>query len=88
MNHLLVTGFGHTRAFLPYRFEDLKANGTAALLRDVEEATSLKAKCHAVYGKERDAEGHVIWSPSATHRRLADKEISKKRVLSAEYIEY
>ncbi len=57
MNHLSVAGFGHTRAFLPYRFEDLKANGTAALLRDVEEATGLKAKCNAVYGKERDAEG-------------------------------
>jgi hypothetical protein len=89
MNHLSVAGFGHTRAFLPYRFEDFKANGTAALLRDVEEATGLKAKCNAVYGKERDAEGRVIQSPMATtHRRLAEKEISKKRELSAEYIEY
>jgi hypothetical protein len=88
MNHLSVAGFRHTRAFLPYRFEELKANGTVAMLRDLEEATGLKAKCDAVYGMERDAEGHVIRSPSATHRRLAEKEISKKRVLSAEYIEY
>ena len=88
MNHLSVAGFCHTRAFLPYRFEDLKANGMAATLRDLEEATGLKAKCNAIYGKERDAEGRVIRSPSAVHRRLAEKEISQKRELSAEYIEY
>jgi len=89
MNHLSVTGFSHTSAFLPYRFEDLKANGTAVLLWDVEEATGLKAKCNAIYGKERDVEGRVIQSPlGTTYRRLAEKEISNKRELSADYIEY
>ena len=89
MNHLLVAGFSHTSAFLPYHFEDLKANGTVALLQDVEEATGLKAKCNAIYGKERDAEGYLIQSPlGTTHRQLAEKEISKKRELLADYIEY
>ena len=54
----------------------------------VKSTATFFSKCDAVYGMERDAEGHVIRSPSATHRRLAEKEISKKRVLSAEYIEY
>jgi hypothetical protein len=88
LNHLSVAGFGHTRAFLPYRFEDLKANGTSALLRDVEGATGLRAECDAIYGKERDAEGRVIQSPSAARRRLAEKTISAKRVLSEEYVDY
>jgi hypothetical protein len=88
MNHLSVAGFSGTRAFLPYRFEELKANGTAALLRDVEEATGLKAKCSAIYGKENDTEGHVIQAQSVRHRRLAEKVITKKRELSAVYIKY
>ena len=88
MNHLSVAGFSGTRAFLPYRFEELKANGTVALLRDVEEATGLKAKCNAIYGKERDTEGRVIQSPSVRRRQLAEKVITKKRELSADYIEY
>ncbi len=86
MNHLSVAGFSGTRAYLPYRFEDLKSNGTVALLKDVEEATGLKAKCNAVYGKIRK-EGHVI-SAQSVRRRLAEKAITPKRELSAEYIEY
>jgi hypothetical protein len=88
MNHLSVAGFSGTRAFLPYRFEELKANGTAALLRDVEEATGLKAKCNAIYGKEKDMKGHVIQAQSVRHRRLSEKIITKKRELSAVYIKY
>ena len=88
MNHLSVAGFSGTRAFLPYRFEELKANGTAALLRDVEEATGLKAKCNAIYGKEKDMKGHVIQAQSVRHRRLSEKIITKKRKLSAVYIKY
>jgi hypothetical protein len=88
MNHLSVAGFSGTRAFLRYRFEELKANGTSALLRNVEEATGLKAECNAIYGKERDAEGNLIQSPAVRRRRLAEKIITKKRELSADYIEY
>jgi hypothetical protein len=84
MNHLSVAGFSGTRTFLPYRFEDLKANGTLVLLRDVEEATGLKAKCNAIYGKVKDANGDVI----PCHRKLGPKAISKKRDLPVKYIEY
>jgi hypothetical protein len=91
MNHLSVAAFRGTRAFLPYRFEELKANGTATLLRDMEEATGLKAKCDVIYGKDVGAKGNVTQvtqTPLIRHRQLATKVISKKRALSAEYIEY
>jgi hypothetical protein len=88
MNHLSMATFRGTRAFLPYRFEELRENGTAALLREVEEATGLHAKCDAIYGKVKDAQGHVIPAPSVRHRLLRAKTVSSKRELSADYIEY
>ncbi len=88
INHLSVANFSGTRAFFPYRFEELKANGTAALLRDLEEATGLKAKCHTIYGKDRNENGDVIRTPSVRHRQLEPKAITKKKILSKEYIEY
>ncbi|KAL9182122.1 hypothetical protein ACHAXT_012774 [Thalassiosira profunda] len=51
LNHLSVADFRGTRAFFPFRFEDLNMNGTAALLRSVEGATGFKAKCNATMGK-------------------------------------
>ena len=40
-------------SLLNLRFEDLNKNGTARLLKEVEEATGLKAKCEATLGKAR-----------------------------------
>ena len=51
MNILSVANFLGTRAFLPFRYEDLDVNGTSELLRSVEEATGLEAKCNATIGK-------------------------------------
>ena len=50
VNMFSVADFRGTRAFLPFRFEDLDVNGTSVLLRSVEEATGLKARCNATSG--------------------------------------
>jgi len=73
-NLLSLKDFAGTKAFFPYRYEDLKFNGTANLLRNIEEATGLNAKCEATLGK--------------THRRLREKRITKYRELPDAYIEW
>ena len=89
LNHLSVAEFAGTRHFFPYRFEDLKVNGTLALLNDMEDATGYKAKCQPIFGKEEPAEGDESSQPVAQGRRhLEPKVISPKRVLPREYIEY
>lgn len=75
LNHLSVAEFQGARKFLPFRFEDLNANGTAALLRSVEAATGLKANCKATEGK-------------APHRRLLPKKITKHKPLQPEFIRW
>ena len=51
LNHLSVKDFRGTKAFFNLRYEDLIVNGTATLLKSVEETTGLKAKCNATLGK-------------------------------------
>eukprot|EP00571_Detonula_confervacea_P007757 CAMPEP_0172325308 /NCGR_PEP_ID=MMETSP1058-20130122/53658_1 /TAXON_ID=83371 /ORGANISM="Detonula confervacea, Strain CCMP 353" /LENGTH=399 /DNA_ID=CAMNT_0013041821 /DNA_START=81 /DNA_END=1280 /DNA_ORIENTATION=+ len=72
-NQLSIAGFLGTRAFFPFRFEDLNANGTSPLLKSVEEATGLKAKCNATLGKAR---------------RLGPKAIIKHEQLPDDYIKW
>ncbi len=55
------------------RFEDLNTNGTARLLKEVEDATGVKAQCEATLGKAR---------------RLAPKSITKHRVLPDDFIRW
>ena len=75
LNHLSVADFLGTRAFLPLRFEDLNTNGTSMLLKSVEKATGLKAKCNATMGK--------------AHRHLlSNKAITRHKPLSDDYIEW
>lgn len=50
-NHLAVSKFEGTRAFYPFRYEDLSANGTEVLLKLIESATGFKRKCEAVEPK-------------------------------------
>lgn len=87
-NHLSVAEFNGTRDFLPYRYEDLKSNGTASLLKDVEEATGLKANCDAIYGKIKEANATEISKLSVRHRQLGRKRVTETRELSVEYIRY
>ncbi len=75
INHLSVADFRGTRAFLPFRFEDLNENGTSKLLRSVEDATGLKARCNATLGK-------------APRRRLMKKRITKHNELTKDYIKW
>ena len=76
MNHLSMADFDGTRAFLPFRFEDLNVNGTVVLLKSVEEATGLKAKCKATTGK-------------ADHRRrLVPKVITHHKELDPNFIDW
>lgn len=75
INHLSVARFSGTRAFFPYRFEDLNTNGTAGLLKNLEEATGLKAKCTASMGKMQ-------------HRRLGYKKITKHKELPGDYVKW
>jgi len=51
LNHLSVADFEGTRAFFPYRFEDLNSQGTGGLLKSLEEATGFKARCEATMGR-------------------------------------
>lgn len=73
MNHLSVANFPGTRAFFSNRFEDLNVNGTAKLLQNIEQATGMKAKCNATFGKVR---------------RLVKKRITKHRELPDDYIQW
>jgi hypothetical protein len=73
-NMLSVADFRGTKAFFPFRYEALNENGTSILLRSVEEATGLKAKCNATLGK--------------SHRRLIKKRISKHGELPGDYIQW
>lgn len=57
LNHLGVANYKGCRALLPYRFEFLKANGTESLLRDIEEASGLRAQCKPIYGRIVDLDG-------------------------------
>ena len=50
LNHLSVADFRGTRAFLSFRFEDMNDNGMVALVKSLEEATGMKAKCTAPLG--------------------------------------
>lgn len=103
LNHLGVANYKGCRALLPYRFEYLKANGTESLLRDIEEASGLKAQCKPIYGRivdldgeEKDARLEIVTESSEQQpsirqrqrRQLAPKIITKKRVLPNEYIRY
>jgi hypothetical protein len=76
LNHLSVANFRGTRAFFPFRFEDLNENGTGALIRSVEDATGIKAKCNATNGK------------APRRRRLVEKRITKHRELSPDLIRW
>lgn len=76
LNHLSVADFGGARAFFPFRFEDLNVNGTSILLKSVEEASGLKAKCKATTGK-------------ADHRRrLGPKVITHHKELDPNFIDW
>ncbi len=79
-------------------------NGTEALLRDIEDASGLKAQCKPINGRivdldgeEKDARLEITTNsskqqqPSIQQRQrcqLAPKIITKKRVLPNEYIQY
>jgi hypothetical protein len=76
LNHLSVANFRGTRAFFPFRFEDLNENGTGALIKSVEDATGMKAKCNATLGK------------APRRRRLSEKRITKHRELSKDLIRW
>ena len=76
LNHLSVANFRGTRAFFPFRFEDLNENGTGALIKSVEDATGMKAKCNATLGK------------APRRRRLSEKLITKHRELSKDLIRW
>jgi hypothetical protein len=76
LNHLSVADFRGTRAFFPFRFEDLNENGTGALIKSVEDATGMKAKCNATLGK------------APGRRRLDVKRITKHRELSRDFIRW
>ncbi len=75
INHLSVADFRGTRAFLPFRFEDLNENGTSGLIKSVEDATGLKARCNATVGK-------------APRRRLVKKRITKHKELTKDFIKW
>ncbi|ACI64228.1 predicted protein [Thalassiosira pseudonana CCMP1335] len=46
-NHLSVAEFDGTRAFYPFRYEDLEANSTQVLLDLLEGATGIRPRCNA-----------------------------------------
>jgi hypothetical protein len=70
-----VASFRGARAFFPYRIEDLNENGTGALIKSVEDATGLKARCNATVGK-------------APRRRLTKKRITEHAELSKDFIKW
>jgi len=81
INHLSVADFLGTRAFIPFRYEDMNANGTSALLRSLEDATGLKANCSAIVGGS-------YATVTEGRRRLEKKPITKHRELPVEFIKW
>ena len=79
LNHLSVADFPREMVtrFLPFRFEDLVANGTASLLRTVEDATGVTAKCNATRGRtlrhRKMPEDYVSWMG-----RFVDWEVERR----------
>ena len=47
LNHLTVRNFEGTRAFFPFRYEDLNKDGTGVLLEKLTEITGIEPKCDA-----------------------------------------
>jgi len=102
INHLSVAKFRGTHSYFYYRFEDLKVNGTTALLKDIEEATGIEPKCDVIYGKVRNENGQVTTEEEKQEevvvvqriekvrrrRQLREKIITKKRELSVDFIKY
>ena len=81
IEHMLsVAEFRGTRSFFPFRYEDLNWNGTGVLLRSVEEATGLIAKCNATLGKSHRRQLRQL------HRQRQLK--TKHTVLPADYIQW
>jgi len=96
LNHLSVANFRGTHSYFYYRFEDLKANGTQTLLKDIGEAIGIEPKCDVIYGKVRNDNGKVTTEEEMVvqrtekirRRQLREKIISKKRELSVDFINY
>ena len=94
INHLSVADMMGARSYHPYQFENLKDNGTAVLLRDIEEATGLKPKCDVIYGKLHRHDEYKEKKRSEEEknvrrrRQLLEKAISKKRVVPEELVRY
>jgi hypothetical protein len=75
LNHLSVADFVGTRAFVPFRFEDASDDGGMLLLvKSIEGATGLKAKCDATAGM----------APNL----LAQRKVTELEELPADYIEW
>jgi hypothetical protein len=74
LNHLSVANFRGTRAFFSFRFEDMNDSGMSTLIKNLEEATGIKARCNATVGM-------------ASHR-LAQQNITKHGELTGDYIKW
>ena len=79
LNHLSIADFRGARAFFPFRFEDLNLNGTARLLKNMEEATGAKANCTATMGKAHRR---------GRNRHLREKAIAKHGKLPPDFIQW
>ena len=82
-NMLSVSNFTGTRAFFSFQYEDLNWNGTSILLRSIEEATGLKAKCNATMGKN-----HGTSSTRNRRRHLRKKTIRAHDALPDDFIQW
>jgi len=52
-NHLSVAEFDWVKVFVAVRYEDLLSGGTEFLIRQIENATGVKAQCDAYPAQER-----------------------------------
>ena len=62
-NHLSIRNYTSVNAYLPYRFEGLRINGTMSLINDVRTATGLVADCNPIYGKNssrQSVDGSIV----------------------------
>ena len=80
-NMLSVSKFMGTRAFFTFQYETLNWNGTEILLRNVEEATGLKAKCNVTFGKNHR-------STRNRRRQLLEKTIRAHDALPNDFIQW
>ncbi|KAL7465675.1 hypothetical protein ACHAXS_005991 [Conticribra weissflogii] len=77
-NHLSVADFSGTRAYLPFRYEDLNRNGTKVMLDLLREVTGIEPKCNAMKGTGIETHKSVVGHYVAWMNKYVDWKVEQR----------